>query len=74
MRKSLILASIAAISVSASAQLKVVSNGQSRIGTPENIFNTGNQIKEVSRHCLGSEITEALLCLISLPTPSPRCA
>ncbi len=47
MRKSLILAAIAAISVSASAQLKVVSNGQSRIGTPENIFNTGNQITGV---------------------------
>lgn len=44
MRKSLILAAIAAISLSASAQLKVVSNGQSRIGTPEDIFNTGNQI------------------------------
>ena len=44
MRKSLILAAIAAISLSATAQLKVVSNGQSRIGTPENIFNTGNQI------------------------------
>lgn len=41
MRTSLILAAIAAISLSASAQLKVVSNGQSQIGTPESLMVVG---------------------------------